>query len=355
MLRVSCRQGLNVQIRRWLSTTPPPYPPPSSKLLRLVSNVTEEKIAANPELEAFMKANFPQEMDPDNYKPVIPPHVSKLNSFGLKTEEEIKQESKDDVLATTTLGMDIDPQLKARNIRPMITYLRHAEKETNSRRSRGLRYHKLIPGLLYGGDPTRGIHGHQASFKTHVKTPWQLIQRELGRFRLDFSSRVYALTVLEKKNHSGGDEEGEDVIAIEPQLVVPANVQRHPVEEKLYCVNYVRYHAQRPLQLPLVHVNTEESPAMKRDGFLIPIQRRIECFVEDGVPIPQALELECTGLQYKDVVRKDRLILPDGVRLSDRVIKRGDNYVIAVVDGGSRGGETTTTTTTTAETADTTG
>ena len=70
----------------------------------------------------------------------------------------------------------------------------------------------------------------------------------------------------------------------------------------------------------------------------MPIQRRIECFVDADAPvIPTALELECTGLQFGSVVRTDRLILPPGVRLSDRVLARGDDYIIAVVDGKGRG------------------
>ena len=299
----------------------------------LVSNVTSDKIASNPELEDFLKANFPSEMDP-HHEPVIAPHYSKMNSFGTKTEDEIDQESTDAILAATTLGMDIDPDLAARNIRPMMTYLRDEQTETNSRRSRSLRYHCLVPGILYGGDPTRGILAHQKDSKMLCKTPWRLIQRELGRFHRNFESRVYALTVLQK------DSNDQDMVYMEqPELVLPANVQRHPVQEKVYCVNYVRYHANRPLKLPLVHVNQEESPALKRDGYLLPIERKIECFVEDGAPIPDALELECTGLQFKDVVRRDRLILPPGVRLSDRVLARGNDYIIAVCDGHGRGSD----------------
>ena len=86
----------------------------------------------------------------------------------------------------------------------------------------------------------------------------------------------------------------------------------------------------------LTYINEEESPALKRDGFIIPIQRYIECFIEDGADIPEKLELECTGLRYKEVIRLDRIIVPDGVRFSDRVIKRGDDLVVGVVHGSSR-------------------
>ena len=153
-----------------------------------------------------------------------------------------------------------------------------------------------------------------------------MVERELDRYHHDFASRVYHLTIL--------DEHSDDEVAVEPQLVVPANVQRHPVLEKLYCVNYLRYHPHRPLFLPVRSVNTEESPAMKRDGFLLPIARRIKVYVEDGAVIPPALELECTGLTLRQVVKADRLILPDGVRLAT---PPDDNFIVAVVDGPGRG------------------
>jgi hypothetical protein len=76
---------------------------------------------------------------------------------------------------------------------------------------------------------------------------------------------------------------------------------------------------------------------LKRDGYIIPVSKHIECYVEDGVRIPDALEVECTGLALKDVIRMDRVIFPDGVRPTDRVDI--DNFVVGPVRGG-RGGST---------------
>jgi hypothetical protein len=281
----------------------------------LVSNVTSEHLAVdNPELEAFLKANFPQDMDP-MYEPDKPPHCCKVNNIA------------NPMAPAKPATEEVFP----RNIRPLTSYLRDANTEQKSRPSRKLRHDLWIPGILYGGDPTRGIYSHQPESKTLLKTRWHLLEREWDRFRDSIESRVYELSVLNPE---------DDSPAMEPQLVVPANVQRHPVLEKMLCINYLRYHPGRPLKLPLVHMNQEESPALKREGYLIPIQRTVEVFVDADVEnIPSALELECTGLQFKDVVRTDRLILPPGVRLSDRVLKRGDDYIIAVVDGRSRGAD----------------
>jgi hypothetical protein len=85
-----------------------------------------------------------------------------------------------------------------------------------------------------------------------------------------------------------------------------------------------------------VYINQEESAALKRDGYIVPVNKHVECFVEDGVPIPEFLALECTGLQLKDVVRIDRIIFPDGVRPTDRVDV--ENFVVGPVFGGRSGG-----------------
>ncbi len=90
------------------------------------------------------------------------------------------------------------------------------------------------------------------------------------------------------------------------------------------------------MKLPIVYSNQEESAALKRDGYIVPVNKHVECFVEDGAPIPEALELECAGLQLKDVVRMDRLIFPDGVRHTDRIDP--EKFLIGPVFGGRSGG-----------------
>ena len=116
----------------------------SADLSHLVSNVTFDKIAADPELEAFMKANYPQAMNP-NYVPVEPPHkkgqprrrAAAGSSLAVATDDAIPQQESSE-------------SSYPRNIRPLTTYWRDPETESNSRRSRYLRHHRLIPGIIYG-------------------------------------------------------------------------------------------------------------------------------------------------------------------------------------------------------------
>lgn len=273
----------------------------------LVHGLTKEQVESDPEIAEFFRANYPEAYEPrPDRQPTtvgdnVEPDQSVLGSAVAKPEA-------------------INYPL---NIRPLQCYLRDDVHEEGSRRSQRLREVGEIPGILYGSDPTLGIYSHSPESKTLVKTEWKYLQRELDRYHRSFESRVYDLTVYEDPEDTEGTV----------HRVVPRNVQRHPVQSTIYCANYCRYHAGRPLMIPITYINEEESPALKRDGYIIPIKKFIECFVEEGLAIPDHLELECTGLQVKDVIRMDRMNIPDGIRISDRVKKRGDDFIIGVVQG----------------------
>ena len=285
---------------------------------QLVSNVTPDLLSQNPALEEYMRANFPQQFD-TNYKAADPPHRCRSNSF---RDELITGKTKTDYPEQTS--RDYYP----RNIRPLTTYLRDPETEYKSNKSRLLRYNGMIPGMLYGGNPQRGLVSQQSESRTFVKTPFNYLEREWDRYGNHMDARVYELTVLDPK---------DDSVAIEPQLVVLTDVKRHPYMEKMYCTNFLRYHPGRVLKLPVTPINEEESMILKRDGFLVPLQRRIEVLLDEDIEnIPDSLNIECSGLTYKEVVRLDRLILPPGVRLSERVLAKGKYFDIAVVDGRAR-------------------
>lgn len=272
---------------------------------------------SNPAIADFVSANFP-----DAFK----------DAASLKfdtTEEGSLQglgEEESAYVARKAARVEIDYPL---NIRPLSTYVRDDGNEEGSRRSRYMRWEGMIPGLVYGGNPNLGIFSHQPESKVYIKTPWKTLQKELDRYHRSFESRVYDLTVLD-----GPDDTEGNVYRVMPQ-----NVQRHPVMSTIYCANFVRYHAERPIKIPIVQINEEESPALKRDGYIVPIKRYIECLVEEGASIPERLELECTGLQSKDVIRLDRIIIPDGVRVSDRVRKIGNEFIIGVVFGRGKGAD----------------
>lgn len=266
------------QSYRLLST----YADPS----RYVEGVTNEDLANDPILAAYFAANFPEE------EPIL---------TGKQHDED-----------------EVDDSL---NIRPLSCLLRDPVEEEGSRTCRRLRNDRFIPGLVYGSDPSQNIYSHDASSQIFVKTPWTLLQRELDLYHRNFESRVYDLTIYQDEEDTVGTV----------HRVLPRDVQRHPVQSTIYCANFLRYFPGRPIKIPIVYVNQEESPAMKRGGFIAPISRHVECVVEDGVAIPERLELECTGLRVKEVVRMERILFPDGVKPSHRV--NLDTFLVGTVFG----------------------
>jgi large subunit ribosomal protein L25 len=292
-----------------------------------VDGATRQRVEDDPALEAYLRANFPEafveeEGDDEDAEGADPEEELDAPGDFVRPAKAIKERKAEE--------QDAFPL----NIRPLVTYLRDPTREEGSRICRRLRGRDgTIPGLVYGSDPSLGVYSFQPGSKLFVKTPSSALQKELDRYGHHFSSRVYDLAVLDPAGGGGGE-----AAVVSRHRVVPRDVQRHPVHASvLYCANFCRYHPGRPLLLPVAYVNEEESPALKRDGFILPLKRYIECFVEDGAPIPERLDLECSGLRFKDVIRKDRVALPDGVRFSDRVERRGREFLIGVVFGRSRG------------------
>lgn len=285
---------------------------------KLVSGLNADDVQSNPQIARFLKANFEDNVDNFDDGFEIPKEI--LKQFGV-TEGDFpmkKGSSKEYGAPKVDRGQGTNEQT-ALNIRTLHTFLRY---EDGSNASRRLREKQMIPGVLYGSDPNLDIVSSAPDSKVMLQTPWSELQRELDRFHRRFESRVYDLTVHEDETDTEGTV----------HRVVPRNVQRHPVQGSIYCANFVRYYPGKPLKIPIIYINTEESPALKRDGFIIPVSKHIECVVEEGVAIPEAIELECTGVMLKEVLRMDRLMFPDGVRPTKRV--NPEKFVVGPVVGG---------------------
>ena len=292
-----------------------------TKLDNLVSGVTSEMIQNDPVIADYVRSNFPEYFVDTT---ATTTKKTKITNWGERRRNR--------------------PQ-PALNIRSMATVKRDPDHEEGSNRCFSMRRQGFIPGVIYGGDPTMGINGQDLSKRFFVKTPSNIIQSELDRHRYAFGSRVFDLTVYdtyEQLQAATSSEESENGSGAEPpsdgyggvvHRVMPRDIQQHPVNDTVYCCNFLRYFPGRPIKIPLLLINEEESPALKRDGFLIPINRFVECVVDEGVEIPDELEVECTGLQFNQVIRLDRVLFPDGVRPSKKVLKHPD-FMIGPIHGG---------------------
>ena len=354
-------------LKRTLSTTStqPLYAQPN----KYVTGVTPEQVAQSQVLKDWYAANF-QDWQDEPDKIII--------------GEEKEEEEVEDVEEENPSIIKLPEHLTKRNIRPLVAYLRTPGAEEGSRNCDRLRNPRvtqpqfpLIPGIIHGSDPTNGILSVDESSKIMVKTPWFEIQRELDRYHYgrngSFENRVYALTVFPSNeahldHHRTRnpkdrtvykvDDEKLELIAIPPPplpappprtaiegmeniLVIPSDLQMHPVQHTTYCLNFIRYHPNKPIKIPIRLINEEESPTIKRGGFLSMVNRFIECLVDDNAPIPEYIDLECTGLRQKDVVRRERMIIPEGVTIHPRV---PDDFLVGTVfgsrgTGASMGGE----------------
>jgi large subunit ribosomal protein L25 len=298
-----------------------------------VHGVTKADLEEDANLQDFFAKNFPEKFgsdddDDDIYigvssNPDVPNEEEIKISFAppvaaageeeeAPEEEKCKGPSEDLFLSQQKCDLSL-------NIRPLIAYKRseegtrecyHLRETTNN-----------MPGILYGSDPSRNIQSLDTSSKTLIKTPWKYIQRELDRFTYHkFSSRVYDLTLFEDENDTEGTV----------HRVMPRDVQFHPWQNKIYCCNYLRYFPGKPIDIPIIYINEEESPDIKRGGFIAPFNRHVTCIIEDGVKIPEGIELDCTGARLKDTMRKDRLIFPDGVTPGRKV---KETFLIGTVFG----------------------
>lgn len=331
-----------------------------------MTGVTEEQVAENKALLHWYAANFKDWKDePDKIIIGEGEEVAEAKTNAAAAQDDVKDKLSSDI--------ELPKHLVDRNIRPLLAYLREPGREEGSRACYHMRnpgvndpWFPLIPGILHGSDPTKNIVSVDPSSKIVVKTPWFEIQRELDMYHHgitgSFENRVYALTVFPNEecvidHHRGRqpkdkttyriDDETAELIVIpgpspppppprtpvegmENILVIPADLQMHPVSHSAYCLNYVRYHPGKPIKIPIRLINEEESPTLKRGGFLPLVNKFIEVIVEDGAPIPEYIALECTGLKQKEVVRRDRLIVPEGVTIHPRV---PEDYLMGTVFG----------------------
>ena len=360
------------------TTTTPLYAQPN----QYVTGATSNQMEANQAMRDWYAANFPswQEDGETNIKSTNT--TNDVDPSSLDTTVTADEED-EELITTNPHNITLPPSLTQRNIRPLTAYIRDPIHESGTRNCHRLRNNNnntsnhqnsssddtdfpLIPGILHGSDPTTNILSIQPTSKLMVKTPWFEIQRELDRYGTgrngSFENRVYALTVFAHENadveyHQSVrrwnrdettyelDEEnmtiteippppkevlGERTPIVENVLVIPTGLQLHPVAHSAICLNFVRYHANKPIQIPIRTINEEESPAMKKGGFIAFVNTFVECLVEEGGVIPEKIELECSGLRQKDVVRGERLIIPEGVRVHPRV---GGDFLVGTVFG----------------------
>ena len=102
---------------------------------------------------------------------------------------------------------------------------------------------------------------------------------------------------------------------------LPRDVQYHPASDAPMHVDFMRVggHTRITVTVPVVFINPEMSPGIRRGGILNIVRHGIElnCPVDN---IPDQLVVELDGLEIGDSIHVSRIIIPEGCRptISDR-------------------------------------
>ncbi len=170
---------------------------------------------------------------------------------------------------------------------PEITTLSaEARARTGKGAARAMRRRGRVPGIIYGDN----------------KEP-VLISLEPRALSRVLANRGFFATLI--------DVEVEGVV----HRTLPRDVQRHPATDAPLHLDFMRVRAntQVTVTVPVVFVNPEMSPGLRRGGILNIVRHGIElsCPVD---AIPDQLVVELNGLDIGDSLHISRVIIPEGCR-----------------------------------------
>ena len=149
-----------------------------------------------------------------------------------------------------------------------------------------------VPGIIYGDNKE--------------PVPISLEPRELSRA---LANRGFFATLVDVKVDGA------------VHRTLPRDVQRHPATDAPVHVDFMRVggNTQVTVTVPVVFVNPEMSPGIRRGGILNIVRHGIElsCAVDK---IPDRLVVELNGLEIGDSVHISRVAMPEGCRptITDR-------------------------------------
>ena len=152
--------------------------------------------------------------------------------------------------------------------------------------ARAMRRAGLVPGIIYGDN--------------QEPVMISLEPRELSRV---LANRGFFATLIDVK------------VDGTVHCTLPRDVQLHPATDAPMHVDFMRVggHAQVTVTVPVVFVNPEMSPGIRRGGILNIVRHGIElsCPVDN---IPDQLVVELNGLEIGDSIHISRVIVPEGCR-----------------------------------------
>ncbi len=150
--------------------------------------------------------------------------------------------------------------------------------------SRALRREGRVPAVVYGGkEEPLGIHIEE-----------RVLSRMLGTGH--FTNSIVMIDVGGKKVRT-----------------LPKDVHFHPVSDRPLHVDFLRLakDATVEVSVPVLFINEEDSPGLKRGGVLNIVRHELE-LVCDADKIPDDIQIDVTGLEIGDSIHISAVTLPAG-------------------------------------------
>ena len=165
--------------------------------------------------------------------------------------------------------------------------------------SRALRREGRVPAVVYGGK--------EAPISIHIEEKLLIKQLSSGHFL----NSIVEIEVGGKKLRT-----------------LPKDVAFHPVSDRPLHADFLRLSkdATVNVNVPVLFINEEDSPGLKRGGVLNMVRHELE-LICDGNRIPEDIRIDVTGLDIGDSIHISNVTLPDGSvsAITDR------DYTIATI------------------------
>jgi large subunit ribosomal protein L25 len=184
----------------------------------------------------------------------------------------------------------------------MVELMAEARDATGKSEMKKIRKQGMTPAVLYGGN--------EAPQNLTVERKVIAKQVETGHFL----STIYMLNIAGKKIR-----------------VIPRDIQLDVVRDFPVHVDFMRVSASSRIDVNVtVHfINEQDSPGIKRGGVLNVVQHEIELNCPANA-IPEAIEVDLTGLDIGDAIHISAIKLPANVK---PVVDR--DFTIATVVGSA--------------------
>ena len=165
-----------------------------------------------------------------------------------------------------------------------LTLPAEARERAGKGASRELRRQGRVPAVIYGGK--------------EEPTPIHLEAKELVR-QLGTGHFMNSIVMIEV----GGKK----------VRTLPKDVALHPVTDRPLHVDFLRLAKDAKIQVavPVVFINEEDSPGLKKGGVLNVVRHELELVCESD-KIPDDIQLDVTGLDVGDSIHISHVTLPEG-------------------------------------------